>query len=82
MSLLQSLLSQRNAFDPLYGFFFYDLSSSGNDNSNALQMNWKETSHSHVFEIDLPGLTKEQVKLEIHEGRIVHVSHYKKKGFS
>ncbi|XP_050370609.1 18.1 kDa class I heat shock protein-like [Argentina anserina] len=59
MSLLQSLLDSFTIFD----------SESGNT-----RMDWKETSSSHVFQIDLPGVTKEDVKLEVHEGRVLHVS--------
>lgn len=71
MSLFQTLFDQRNFFDPFKGFLLEnsDIIASGNTN-----MDWKETPHAHIFEIDLPGLTKEDVKLEVHEGRVLHIS--------
>lgn len=68
---MSSFLFQRSLLDP---FFSDDLeleSSTRNGNTN---MDWKETSDAHIFLIDLPGLTKEDVKLELHRGRIVHVT--------
>jgi HSP20 family protein len=65
MSLFQSLFDQRNFLDPFRGFFF---------ESSDTQMDWKETPHAHIFEIDLPGVTKEDVKLQVHEDRVVHIS--------
>ncbi|KAI4333249.1 hypothetical protein L6164_018082 [Bauhinia variegata] len=65
MSLFQTLFNQSDLFDPFRAFF--------NADSDA-QMDWKETHRAHIFEIDLPGLTKDDVKLELQENRVLHIS--------
>ncbi|KAK9268665.1 hypothetical protein L1049_000423 [Liquidambar formosana] len=75
MSIFSSLLDQHSSFDPFRGFFFENSNVSGSGNT---PMDWKETPQSHVFEIDLPGLAKDDVKLEIHEGRVIHISAQRK----
>lgn len=35
---------------------------------------WKETPNAHVFVADLPGLTKEDVKVEVVDGRVLEIS--------
>ncbi|KAK8535274.1 hypothetical protein V6N13_081412 [Hibiscus sabdariffa] len=62
MSLLESL------FDP-FGIF-----SQTPGDTRPPALDWKETPDSHVFEMDLPGFKKEDVKLQIHDGRVVHIS--------
>jgi HSP20 family protein len=36
------------------------------------QIDWKETSEAHIFKADLPGLKKEEVKIELEEGQRIH----------
>jgi HSP20 family protein len=36
-------------------------------------MDWKETPEAHVFRMDVPGLTKEQVAVEMVDGRVLRV---------
>ncbi|TVU28199.1 hypothetical protein EJB05_19708, partial [Eragrostis curvula] len=36
-------------------------------------MDWKETPEAHVFRMDVPGLTKEQVAVELVDGRVLRV---------
>ncbi|XP_062222217.1 17.8 kDa heat shock protein-like [Phragmites australis] len=36
-------------------------------------MDWKETPEAHVFKMDIPGLPKEQVAVELVDGRILRV---------
>ena len=86
MSLIPSLFGGRrtNVFDPVSldiwdpfdGFFKSALASVPAEISafaNA-RIDWKETPQAHVFKADLPGLKKDEVKVEVEEGRILQIS--------
>ncbi|XP_039017307.1 17.5 kDa class I heat shock protein-like [Hibiscus syriacus] len=38
------------------------------------RVDWKETSNAHVFKADLPGMKKEEVKVEIEDDRVLQIS--------
>lgn len=38
------------------------------------RLDWKETHNAHVFTCDLPGLSKNDVKLELVDGRVLEIS--------
>ncbi|KAG9439670.1 hypothetical protein H6P81_019835 [Aristolochia fimbriata] len=38
------------------------------------RIDWKETPEALVFKADLPGLQKEEVKVEVEDGRVVQIS--------
>ncbi|KAL6518114.1 hypothetical protein OROMI_033819 [Orobanche minor] len=80
MSLIPSFFGNRrsNIFDPFSsdiceGFPF----SSGARDTTALaqaRIDWKETPESHVFKVDVPGLKKEEVKVEVEDGSVLQIS--------
>ncbi|KAL3750793.1 hypothetical protein ACJRO7_011736 [Eucalyptus globulus] len=89
MSLIPSMFGGRRTdvydpfsldiWDPFDGFFTSSLTNvpaSARETSafaNA-QIDWKETPEAHVFKADVPGLKREEVKVEVEEGRILQIS--------
>ncbi|BAT73697.1 hypothetical protein VIGAN_01121100 [Vigna angularis var. angularis] len=70
-----------DVWDPFKDFPFPNsLSSSfpesGRENSAfvSTRVDWKETPEAHVFKADIPGLKKEEVKVEIEDDKVLQIS--------
>ncbi|XP_030523792.1 17.3 kDa class I heat shock protein-like [Rhodamnia argentea] len=53
---------------------FADLITYNTSSDPQAQVDWKETPNEHVFHVDLPGFSKEDVKLHLVDGRAVQIS--------
>ncbi|PON46222.1 Small heat shock protein HSP [Parasponia andersonii] len=90
MSLIPSIFGGRrsNVFDPLSleiwdpfdGFLSSALTAVPRPSARETaafantRIDWKETPEAHIFKADLPGLKKEEVKVEVEEGRVLQIS--------
>ncbi|XP_016443807.1 17.6 kDa class I heat shock protein 3 [Nicotiana tabacum] len=69
-----------NIWDPFEGFPFSgtvaNIPTSTRETAafSSARIDWKETPESHVFKVDLPGIKKEEVKVEVEEGRVLQIS--------
>ncbi|XP_042379021.1 16.9 kDa class I heat shock protein 2-like [Zingiber officinale] len=70
-------------FDPFQGFPFDAFRSLAEtrpgfvDETSAFantRIDWKETPEAHVLKADLPGVKKEEVKVEVEEGGVLQIS--------
>ncbi|KAK2643107.1 hypothetical protein Ddye_024870 [Dipteronia dyeriana] len=86
MSMIPSIFGGRrtNVFDPFsldvwdpFDGLFNVPSNSDRSEASVFantRIDWKETPEAHVFKADLPGLKKQEVKVEVEEGRILQIS--------
>ncbi|KAL2936140.1 17.6 kDa class I heat shock protein 3 [Bienertia sinuspersici] len=84
MSLIPSFFGNRrsNAFDPFsldtwdpFNHISQSLSTARDTSAfvNA-RIDWRETPEAHVFKADLPGVKKEEVKVEVEDGKVLQIS--------
>ncbi len=86
MSLIPHFLGRRSspfdpfsveAWDPFEGWPVRPFSTQFPSETSSLvraSVDWKETPAAHVFKADVPGLKKEEVKVEIEDGSVLRIS--------
>nr|P30221.1 RecName: Full=17.8 kDa class I heat shock protein [Solanum lycopersicum]CAA39603.1 small heat shock protein (class I) [Solanum lycopersicum] len=63
-----------DVFDPFRELGFPSTNSGESSAFANTRIDWKETPEPHVFKVDLPGLKKEEVKVEVEEDRVLQIS--------
>ena len=77
MSIIPSFFDAcvENPFDSFLSSIFSGIPAS----ATWVKVDWKETPESHIFMADLPGLKKEEVKVEVEGGRVLEISGERRK---
>ncbi|XP_022957037.1 17.8 kDa class I heat shock protein-like isoform X2 [Cucurbita moschata] len=78
-SLIPSIFGGRrnNNSDPMSLSLSLDVWDPFGGDTSAMantRIDWKETPEAHIFKADLPGMKKEEVKVEVEEGRVLQIS--------
>ncbi|KAH7331923.1 hypothetical protein KP509_20G057600 [Ceratopteris richardii] len=88
MALTPFLIGGSDIFDPfnidslIFGSRSSDRPSSYARDVAAVsntQVDWKETPEAHIFKANLPGLSKDEVKVQVEEGRVLQISGERRK---
>ncbi|XP_071687563.1 17.3 kDa class I heat shock protein-like [Rutidosis leptorrhynchoides] len=83
MSIVPSLFNGRRSsiFDPFSldiwdPFKDFQIPPSSSETSALVntRVDWKETPEAHVFKADLPGIKKEEIKVEVEDGNVLQIS--------
>ncbi|KAF5821616.1 putative small heat shock protein HSP20 [Helianthus annuus] len=86
MSIVPSLFGSRRSsifdpfsldvWDPFRDFPISSSSDVSRETSTLVnaRVDWKETPEAHVFKADLPGMKKEEVKVEVEDGNILQIT--------
>ncbi|CAM0879009.1 unnamed protein product [Alopecurus aequalis] len=80
-----SIVRRSSVFDPFADLWvdpfdaFRSVVPAASDNNDAAafvnaRMDWKETPEAHIFKADLPGVKKDEVKVEVEDGNVLVVS--------
>ena len=69
----ENALEPVGEWDPLE-FLSLTIGSSPLPTFATTRMDWKETPDSHVFIAEVPGLKKEEVKIEVEEEKVLKIS--------
>ncbi|XP_022993441.1 15.7 kDa heat shock protein, peroxisomal [Cucurbita maxima] len=57
---------------PLRRFFWSPAVFRGPSGTIAL-MDWLETSNAHIFKVDVPGFSKDEITVQVNEANVLHI---------